>query len=302
MVNTNHQKTHNYWMVAYLDILGQTEAMKDIDYVPIDDMDEDKKRRFEAGVRQVYGATQILHDTIENWVAKSKITPPPFQDLKDEERKFWEAKHGRPLRWQRFSDGLIAYASLVDPMFDSPLRPIYFLIGGCAAAMLLLLANNTPIRGGIATGAGCEFRPNELYGPVLARAHKLESDIAEYPRMVLDQRTHEYLVRIHQSTGGGKRGDFDRTVAGHCLDLVCVDVDGHIVVDFLGSGFRLQTGLSKSSDIFKKIRDFLDKEYNKFRKDKNTILAFRYAHLLNYFSWRIEEEDTNSNKKVQPTS
>jgi hypothetical protein len=136
-------------MVACLDILGQTEAMKDIDYVPTD-MDEDKKRRFEAGVRQVYGATQLLHDTIENWVVKSKITPPPFQDLTDEERKFWEATHGRHLRWQRFSDGLIAYASLADPMVDSPLRPIYFLIGGCAAAMLHMLANNTPTRGGIA--------------------------------------------------------------------------------------------------------------------------------------------------------
>lgn len=30
----NDLRYHNYWVVACLDILGQTETMKDIDYVP----------------------------------------------------------------------------------------------------------------------------------------------------------------------------------------------------------------------------------------------------------------------------
>jgi hypothetical protein len=286
--DNNRLRQHNYWVAACLDIVGQTEAMKDIDFVNSQMSDEERKL-FEQGVKKVYKSTQLLHDTIERWVEKSEKTPPPFQNLNDKEKQFWETTNGRPLRWQRFSDGLIVYASLADPLAQSPIRPIYFMIGGCAAAMLLLLAHETPIRGGIAMGAACEFRPNELYGPVLATAHKLESKVAGYPRVVVDNRVHEYLVGIHRSTGGGKRGDSDRAIAAHCLELLSTDVDGNEVVDYLGEGFRAHTGLSKTDPIFDKIEKFIESEYDKHRTDKNTKLAFRYALLFNYFTWRIKE-------------
>lgn len=279
---------HNFWIVAMLDILGQEEAMENIDFVH-KEMSGSEKEKFEKGVRSVYLATQLLHKTIAGWVRLSERTPPPFVGMTEDGIAALETTQGHPLKWQRFSDGLVTYTSLVDPLEHSPFRPLYFLIGGCATALLRMLANETPIRGGIALGAGCELLDGELYGPALARAHRLESEVAGYPRIVIDQRAWEYLAKIHQFTGGGKRGDLDRNLAGLCLQMIQTDVDGHTVVDFLGPGVFQQTGLSRNSPLIAKARKFVKSQYDDHRKNKRTKLAFRYAHLLNYFEWRLQQ-------------
>ena len=285
----NGLRQHNNWVAACLDILGQTEAMEKIDFVK-SQMSDEERARFDEGVRKVYYSTQLLHDSIEEWVANSKKTPPPFQNMSDKEKKIWEITNGRPLKWQRFSDGLIVYSSLADPSESSPMRPIYFIIGGCAAAMLRMLAYGTPIRGGIAMGAASELKPNELYGPVLATAHKLESKVADYPSIVVDNRLYEHLVRIRNSEGGGIRGDSDRAIAAACLELISIDMDGNAIVDYLGENFRAHTGLVKTDPMFNKIDKFIESEYDKYRAVRNTKLAFRYALLFNYFAVRIKEQ------------
>lgn len=295
--DNNGSRSHNNWVVACLDILDQSEAMKDIDFVD-SDMTDERRKLFMKGVKKVYQSTQLLHDTVEDWVQKAEKTPPPY------EGQIWETTNTRPLGWQRFSDGLIVYSSLAYSLEHSSIRPIYFILGGCAAAMLSMFAHGTPIRGGIAIGAGCEFRPNELYGPVLATVHRLESKVADYPRVVVDSRLHEHLLRVANSGGGEVRGDYDRKIAKHCLELISVDVDGNAVVDCFGDGFRSHTGLSKTHPIFDKIREFLEGEYDRHRAARNTKLAFRYALLWNYFLHRMGERDdtegTGQNRREGP--
>ncbi len=288
MEDQNTDLVHNFWIVGMLDLLGQKEAMEDIDFVH-KEMTASENEKFEKGVRAVYDATQLLHETIAGWVRLSERTPPPFAGLAPDELAALETTKGHPLKWQRFSDGLVTYTSLADPLEHCPFRALYFLIGGCATAMLRMLANGTPIRGGLALGAGSELRDGELYGPALARAHKLESEIAGYPRIVIDQRAFEYIARVHQSTGGGSRGEAARNLAGLCFQMIQTDVDGHTVVDFLGPGVVQQTGLSPDSPIIAKAKAFVESQYENHKGNKRSKLAFRYASLLNYFEWRLKE-------------
>lgn len=273
-----------------LDLLGQAEKMGAIDFVR-SEMSDSERARFSDGVRGVYLATQLLHKTIDDWVALSGQAPPPFMGMTKEDLATLENTKGQPLKWQRFSDGLVTYTSLADPLEYSPFQSLYFLIGGCAVAQLTMFANQTPIRGGIAFGAGCEFREGELYGPVLATAHRLERDIADYPRIVVDQRAVDYLEKIHNSAGGGKRGDLDRTLAGLCLEMIFTDGDGNSAIDFLGPGVLKQTGRPINSPLIAKAKEFVESQYDEHRKNRSTKLAFRYATLLHYFGWRLGESE-----------
>lgn len=279
---------HCNWIVAFLDILGQKDDMEQIDFVD-SKMTGEKRVAFETGVKKVYGTTRFLHDTIHSWVERSKGNLPPAIREVSTDETVWTQMNSGMLKTQRFSDGLIVFATLCDPAAVSPLKPMFFLLGCCANVMAVTLARGTPIRGGIAIGAGVEMRPNELYGPVLARAHRLESEIAQHPRIVLDKRSHEFIQRIAGSSGGGARGDADRAVARACADMLRIDVDGYVIVDYLGKASLSVCDRSTTEQVLTMISDFANKEYDKHRAALNTKLAFRYTQLLNYIEFSTSE-------------
>jgi len=287
-MNTTPDLAHCNWIVAFLDILGQTEAMEQIDFVD-SKMSGEKREAFESGVRKVYGTTMLLHDTIHSWVERSKGNLAPVVRQISGNETVWSQMNSGMLKCQRFSDGLIVFGTLSDPKSVSPLKPMFFLLGCCANVMAVTLARGTPIRGGIAIGAGVEMQPNELYGPVLARAHHLESEIAQHPRIVLDKRSHEFIQAIAGSSGGGARGDADRVVARACADMLRIDVDGYTIVDYLGKAALSVCDRSRTEQVLAMISDFATKEYERHRAALNTKLAFRYAQVLNYIEFSKTE-------------
>ena len=58
---------------------------------------------------------------------------------------------------------------------------------GLACRSLSALQQGIPLRGGIDVGLGTEMFPNEVYGPALLNAYRLESQAAEYPRTALGE-------------------------------------------------------------------------------------------------------------------
>jgi len=287
MKTQNADLIHNYWVVGMLDILGQKKEMEDLDFVNRE-MSQIELVKFNKGVAAVYHATQLLHESVNTWIDMSRKASISVAGIAAENRTASETTQAHKLKWQRFSDGLVVYTSLADPSEHDPFRPLYFLIGGCAYAMLTMLANGTPIRGGIALGAGCEFQDSELYGPVLARAHNLESEIAGYPRIVIEQRAYDYLqAGIHDSMDG-KRTDADRALAGLCLKMLHPDVDGNMIVDFLSPVIFEQLGVPPDRTKIEKAMAFVNSQYDEHRGNRCSKLAFRYANLLTYMDLRLQ--------------
>jgi hypothetical protein len=284
---------HNNWIVGMLDILGQQKVMEDLDFVN-SQMSQPDVEKFNKGVAAVYHATQLLHESVNAWIdmsikasisaagaAASSLTAPDITP-------------SHKLKWQRFSDGVVVYTSLADCPVHDPFRSLYFLIGGCAYAMLSMLANGTPIRGGIALGAGCEFQDSELYGPVLARAHYLESEIAGYPRIVVEQRVHRFLLAGIHDSDGGKRTEADRTLPRLCLEMLHPDVDGNMIVDFLSPVIFKQLGIPCDRNMIGGAMAFANSQYDEHRKNRCSKLAFRYANLLTYMDWRERQNHGES--------
>jgi hypothetical protein len=154
------------------------------------------------------------------------------------------------------------------------------------------LACGIPIRGAIEVGIGVEFWPGELYGPVLLNAHRLESTVAQYPRIVVSPQACHYMNTQAITLGTGIGGMLNATMAGLCISLVCIDHDGVPILDFLGKGFREIAGQCEG-DKYPINRDcvieglvFVNKEYERFKKEGNYKLAGRYFLLKQYYETR----------------
>ena len=84
------------------------------------------------------------------------------------------------------------------------------------------------------------------------------------------------------------RAKFITGMAEYCLALLTQDVDGYPIVDYLGEGFMKRVDYRPlGDDSIPKAYEFITTEAAKWRSQKNTQIAFRYALLQKYFVNRM---------------
>ena len=103
----------------------------------------------------------------------------------------------------QFSDTLVAFCPLVNVHGCLTLEPVCAFLLCLGRTLLLSLSKQTPLRGAIEIGLAGRFPQTDLYGPVLAAAHRLESKVAEYPRIIVGSNI---LDCISDPAVGGKDG------------------------------------------------------------------------------------------------
>jgi len=230
----------------------------------------------------------LVHETFQKWFDQPKMDRPEYIDLSPEDLKVWRTMRAAPIKFQRFSDGLMIYVSLHEYESTSPCSGIFSVLGACATAILSSLGAKTPIRGGIDAGTGMEMNEDELYGPVVARAYKLESRFAKHPRIVVGDQFVHYLKSAVESPETGRKADFEKLMAQTCLDFLMVDIDGLTAIDFLGKGYKTHIAQSLNPMLVSMSYDYVVEQYNRHKENRDTKLAIRYAILLDYFESRKE--------------
>ncbi len=114
----------------------------------------------------------------------------------------------------------------------SRLADVYRLLSAAACTWLHAMRVNLPIRGGIALGLAVALEENEVYGRPLAEAHRLESKVAKYPRIVVGSGLVTLLnstLRIETEDAG--HSALARRLAQASLALIQRDEDERLVVD-----------------------------------------------------------------------
>lgn len=187
------------------------------------------------------------------------------------------------VRTQRFSDTMIYFAPMWASDRSSPISASFTLLSACAATVMQTLARGMVCRGSLDMGIAGEFFDGEVYGPALAEVHRLESEVAGYPRIVIGDRLYQHIEREMELTG------LRKSLAATCFGLVTVDYDGIKILDYLGSQAR---------KVFPDFRyligpalEFVKRELETFRHQGNSKLVPRYEHFLNYLLSRSEEWD-----------
>jgi len=272
------------YCACFIDLLGQRNALKGQNLLPAFGNDAEKEK-FTAVLQQSVGAIGRLQKHAE-FFREGLVLPVSLRDSLNEEEQiiYDEMKSPRP-KQQRWSDGLVFYHSLSTKLTKCPMNAVFEIFMLAGTLCLLGLASKQPIRGAIETSWGVELHDNELYGAVVANSYELESEAAQYPRIIVGQHTMSYLnAYLADLPQPEQRLElYNRNLAALCINMTAIDQDGHHILNYLGEDFKDSVFHDQSPDIFNKAYKYICEQYEFHKSRKDSKLALRYTWLKGYF-------------------
>lgn len=189
---------YNY-CVSFIDLLGQRDAARGQGLLRSTESEEEHEA-FQKLLRDNIGGILQLQQDVEEW--KEALSPDPNsslrQGLSDEERTTWDEIQFESVKTQYCSDGFVKFVCIGNQEHKYPVKGVFELFCTAGYFCLLGLVRHRPVRGAIGIAWGSEIRPGELYGPAIVRAYELESEVAQYPRIVIGQEVVGFL-EAHKS-------------------------------------------------------------------------------------------------------
>lgn len=186
------------------------------------------------------------------------------------------------IHYYGISDSFVVAVPLGTTDHCEPVNGIHSALLASCWTQLLALDRKHAVRGGIDVGIGLEEN-GEIYGSALERAYTLESQIAARPRVVVGEELIHYLEYVRDQQPTTLRQEVAKLIATRCLTFIKPDIDGRLILDFLGESSRKALSTVVQPDMFKKAYDFVNDEFAKWSKAGDTKLASRYDELRSYF-------------------
>ncbi|MBA4419087.1 MAG: hypothetical protein C0392_14455 [Syntrophus sp. (in: bacteria)] len=281
----NQEPKHMAWyVVAFLDLLGQQDVLRKMTVLPnVENQGEVAvfKQKVAELYRPLYGLQSFFRTSITPFI-EGGLDETAFPPLEQELLKQFRST---PVFYRHFSDSLIVHIPLRNDMGKFQCHAIYRVLAATAMTFLSCLVHSWTIRGGIELGLAMDIEEGEVYGPALARAYRLESKVAQYPRIVIG----EELVRYLQMVAGQKAVTAEETAhsssATRSLGLLAVDDDGCTFLDWLGTDIR--STFQEHAALVRTAYNFIIQESIKHKEDRNSKLGFRYTLLRNYVESRL---------------
>ncbi len=227
-------------IVAFLDFLGASEKMRD----------PAKNDSFLQAINAVYArAKYILEKT--------------------------EVNRNNKLKIKIFSDNIVIAQEIENPedpknVFSTYLDVEQFSLMLYSAAML----TGNLMRGAISIGK-LYIDETLVYGQALLDAHNGESQIANYPRIIVDK---DIFVYSHTNI-------WDSFCHPDEAKLLCRDIDGVLFLNpFWGIPKMAENDPIKAQKLLEYIRNFILKEYNDLFGKNNKKVMPKYHWLANQFN------------------
>ena len=272
------------YCISFIDLLGQREAVRGQGLLPIIKTEADDAA-FHSILRDIIRPIlQLQRDAEVMAGAAVANSDSPFRmSLTEEKRALWDELVKKRVKTQHWSDGIIRFICLGSQEIVCPLNGIFEIFCLSGSHCFFGLARRRPVRGAIDIAWGVELCPGELYGPVVASAYEIESEVAQYPRIVVGHRVVAFLEVYRANTSQDLSSRVNHEIAELCLNMLVQDVDGHWIIHYLGDTFKWAMTQANHNDLYEKARSFAIEQLEASRKSFNGKLAFRYSHLINYF-------------------
>ena len=297
-LENNREYVVQSYVVCIVDLLNQSERLQKWPALPRDGRSTPELvEAVDETADTVRDFRELFEGFFEGY-GKRKMTDEELGQLAPEKRREFlrirERIREADLKTRQFSDTFVFYAPDVNSHGDQTGDVLDRMVGAAAFGLLTGLAEGNPSRGAITVDDGTEIEgtenePSNFYGPAMARAHEMESKIAEYPRVVLTREAVEFANRK-----GGFSGDTEverLLVAVHRSQssLLCTDADGMTIVDFMGEIFQsiVSTMAPEYAGLGSRAYDFARSEAARFEQEGNVKLSGRYHQLLHYMRPRL---------------
>jgi len=283
---------YNY-VVVFLDLLGQKERLAELPkLVPNEGFTPELKRI----IQDTYGATFAFREIFRNYFEgheNHKVDPKLLEGLTDTQVGLFNRMVSSKIHLQYMGDAIVLYSKLINEPGELNIRSILMMLGNCALAMLLQFGRGNPIRGAIEIGVAMDWEEFGIYGSAFHSAYSLESSVAKYPRVLIGDELLKYLQLWEKEKGIDELTTVNKEVARRCFSVICEDIDGRAILDFLSPDLPGIFGHSAGDAQFKVLRksveegfSFVSREYKRFVNEKSSELAFRYALLREYYMSR----------------
>jgi len=284
--------TISNYVVAYIDILGQQEALKKFPAVLNYDTD---LNLLSQAMQETYVKIQEIRNYIKTFFedkSKQKVGSAVSDRLSDKKRKDVERFEGEPIEFQHQGDYVVIYNKLNNYLGEPCVKPIWMMIGAIAGLLLDEFSKHTPIRGSIEIGVAADWDNFGIYGSAFFNAYKLERYVADYPRIVLGDEIFKYLSFWANNPKEDNVTKWNKELATRCLSIICKDRDDKLFLDFLSekmSAFFGHVYDFSAPHICEQVlrgSEFAKQQYEHF-KGKDPKLERRYKSLFDYYdNWQ----------------
>ena len=279
-----------FYMVIFLDILGQSQKLEELKHLPTSQTETTR-------------TAQILHDTAGFIVrlregfdslfdALSKPTAI-LDKLAPEKRSLAESLRQIKITRRGISDSYIMTLPLAeDELFGrcGVMLNVWSALAATCAMFTAVLTERSAARGGVDIGLGTILtidNEDEVYGPAVVRAVRLESRTAQYPRVPVGEALWQYLCEVEDSPGNTQFDSFAKKYAVYSKNLIYQDYDGVRTLDYLGKGMHSIEGGVEPQGVMKAYQ-YVIQEHEKYIKSKDFKLAGRYSLLRQYMESRLD--------------
>lgn len=288
------------YVVAYIDVLGQRDRLRDFPSLILN-LSQQEIERLSHVMRDTYGR---VHAVRELFKAHFKEPDTQAEDSawykslsQEQQEEFQRVRYGE-IQSQQFSDAIVFYAPLRNVRGALSLVPIVQMFWACAMSMLINLARKIAVRGGIEIGAAANWPRFGIYGSAYYNAYDLESNVAKYPRIVVGDELMRYFRLWRQHDGTDNLACINRKFVEYCDRMICEDVDGRWIIDFLSEHIPVLFGHDKHEETLKFLREkrdegfrFVIEEQERYKRNRDSDLTFRYAYLLDYYVARSKNQE-----------
>ena len=293
------------YLVFFLDQIGVSDSLGQWkDYQGLVNQDPDWSKAFQKSIIDI-AQIRSDFDGFRSGANQDTSANPEIKRMEKEHPELFvdtSATRDRNISGQSFSDTNIWFVPTSDVKGRLYCRQMLSMVIGACAVMIQTLHRGQYCRGSIALGVGTEAlqffgeQRDEIFGPVLERAHYLETQVADYPRVVVHNRLVEFLGGRHWDLSNYKSGtveyatkQFENSYIENILDLIRPDEDGVLILDYAGNacaktlrGWFAKEGIDRSG-YFQSIIEAVISERKRFMGDeKKPRIADKYFKLHHY--------------------
>ncbi len=271
------------WYVALLiDVLGQQKAI--LNAPPFPETEGEKASYLDA-IRDTAGKVVEVRQLVSTFFHSYFHSPPSTlpDRLTSEQRAQYDILNEWRLGTQMFCDTVIAFAPLPTRTGQVVTRGAEAMMWAAISTLIHSLSEGIALRGAIDVNDATELHDNDLYGRVVLNVHRLEKNVAQWPRIVVGEGLLKFLGEMRQTRCSDLVGQMNCKMAERCLRTITPDVDGVPILDYLGSGFQHEFGCILAQDTLSRCLAFVRAEHERFSQSGDYKHALRYSLLRQYY-------------------
>ena len=272
----------NYYLAVFIDVLGQGEKLKEIKNLPKND---DEAKKFNQLFKETMGAVQEVHDSFDSFFNSFNSTnlekPIDFDNWHKDEQKIYIESKKNNLKYLKFSDTIVVYFPLDRESTKVPINSVFIALASAASTFLINLSSKIPLRGAIDIGIGTELKEGGLYGPILQNLHYLESEISQYPRIVIGDGLIN-MLNNYEKEDNHQNNQFlkiEKAMLPTIKNFISIDEDGVNILNYLDESMAKGFSTNMKQELYRKLNNFISGEINKCINNKKLLDRYKKMQL-----------------------